>query len=139
MSIIILEEKKSITFSEINALVKSVGWGESYYQTEEKWQRVLSLSHISYARDNERLVGFARIVEDGIMCMVYDVCVHPDYQGRGIGVELMDALIEKTKDKGYVSIGLFVFEGNPKNIRFYGKLGFEQVVGMELKKYMRKL
>ncbi|HEX2549469.1 MAG TPA: GNAT family N-acetyltransferase, partial [Gammaproteobacteria bacterium] len=44
--------------------------------------------------------------------MFYDMCIHPDYQKKNIGTLLMDHLINKIKDKEYISIGLFTSEGN---------------------------
>ena len=138
MTIEILESKSNITFAEINALTESVGWGKSYYPTEDEWKYTLVRStHIAYIKENEKLIAFGRILEDGIMCMFYDICVHPDYQGKNIGTLLMNHLIDKIKDGKYVSIGLFVWDGNQTASEFYNKLGFEKVTAMELKKYMK--
>ena len=71
------------------------------------------------------------------MCMFYDICVHPEYQGKDIGTSLMNHLIDKIKDKNYISIGLFVWEGNETASEFYNKLGFMNVTAMELKNYMK--
>ena len=45
--------------------------------------------------DNGRLIGFCRAVTDGV-AFVYlaDVYVHPDYRGRGFGLELVREMIE---------------------------------------------
>ncbi len=45
--------------------------------------------------DGGRLIGFARAVTDGV-AFVYlaDVYVHPDYRGRGLGVELVREMVE---------------------------------------------
>ena len=138
MKTIITDSKEGISFGEINTLTESVGWGKSFHQSEEKWQRILDVStYVASIRHDQRLIGFGRILEDGIMCMFYDVCVHPDYQGKGNGTLLMDHLIDKIKDKEYISIGLFVWEGNETATEFYGKCGFEMVPAMELKKHMK--
>ena len=85
------------------------------------------------------LIGFGRILEDGVMCMFYDIGVHPDYQRGGVGKKIMEYLIDKVKDKRYVSIGLFAWEENPANIPFYENFGFEKVgTGMELVKFMKR-
>lgn len=134
-----LESKKEITFDEISALTTSVGWG-CFHQTEEKWRHVLEVStYIAYVKENDKLIAFGRILEDGIMCMFYDVCVHPDHQGKNLGTQLMNHLIDKVKDREYISIGLFAWEGNKTVPEFYGKLGFKHVPAMELKQHMRKL
>ncbi len=73
------------------------------------------------------------------MCMFYDIGVHPDYQRKGIGTNIMQVLIDEVKDKNYASIGLFAWEYNPQNMPFYEKFGFKKVgTGMELLKYMKR-
>lgn len=138
MPVTILHDKQGITRAELNELARHVGWGDAYYPLEAQWQRVLAAStYIAYARDEQgALVCFGRILEDGKMCMFYDVCVRPDYQGRKVGSKLMNTLIDIVKDKQYASIGLLVETDNPSAFHFYQKLGFEAAPAMELKKYM---
>lgn len=89
--------------------------------------------------DGEKLVGLGRILEDGVMCMFYDIGVHPDYQRRRIGSKILNRLISKVKNKNYASIGLFVWEENSANIPFYQEHGFERVkTGMELVRHMQR-
>lgn len=135
----IIQETKDITFSDINALTESVGWGKAFHQTEAKWQHVLAVStYIAYIKEDEKLIAFGRILEDGVMCMFFDICVHPDYQRKKIGTKIMNHLIDKIKDKEYLSIGVFTWEGNKTNPEFYKKFGFKKVNAMELKQYMKK-
>lgn len=136
----ILESKNNISLTEISRLTEKVGWGDAYYKTEAQWQRVLFMSaHIAYMKVNGEVIGFARVVEDGQMCMFYDVCVCPEYQRQGIGSALMNHLIDKIKDNNYISVGLFVWDGNKTASEFYSQLGFEKVVAMELKKHIQKI
>lgn len=135
----ILESKDTISFDDIGILTESVGWGKRFHQSEEKWRYVLdSSTYIAYIKEGDRVIAFGRILEDGIMCMFYDICVHPDYQGNGLGTLIMNHLIDKVKDKEYISLGLFVWEGNETASEFYGKFGFKKVTAMELKKYMKQ-
>ena len=92
-----------------------------------------------FGMGGDKLIGLGRILEDGIMCMFYGIGIHPDFQKKGIGTKIMKILIEKVKDKGYTSIGLFAWEKNPGNIRFYEKFGFRKTpTGMELFRYMKE-
>ncbi|KTC93153.1 MULTISPECIES: GNAT family N-acetyltransferase [Legionella] len=135
-----LEAKEEISYSDINGLAESVGWGNHFYPSEEQWKATLaSSSYIAYVKALDQLICFGRILEDGQMCMFYDICVHPDYQRQYIGSSLMKHLISKIKDKSLVSIGLFVWQGNSKATEFYRKFGFETSTAMELKKYMRNV
>ncbi len=121
----------------LDDLFRSIGWRE---RGPEKWKEVLDNSrYCAYVITGNSLVGFGRIVEDGVMCMFYDIAIHPDHQTRGLGRELMSGLIAKVRDKDYASIGLFTWEQNPGNVAFYESLGFERVpTGMELTRYMRR-
>jgi len=126
---------KDLTGEQINALRFSVGWCTK--REEEKWREVLDKSSFVYSvYDKSKLVGMGRIVEDGIMCMFYDIVVHKDYHGKGIGKKIMDNLLAFTKDKKYSSISLFADPDNKDFlIPFYNKFGFELFgTGMRLKK-----
>lgn len=134
---VLLNERtdKLLDPEKLNTLFSHIGWGK---RTNEKWLEVLSKSSFVYSLwDEENLIGLGRIMEDGVMCMFYDIAVVPTYQGKGIGRRVMENLIDQVKDKKYASIGLFAWEENPNNIPFYEKFGFEkQTSGMELVKYM---
>lgn len=131
---IIYSDSKEISIEKLHGLFQAIDWKRE----DLRWPKVLEKStYVLSAYDDDALVGFGRILEDGVMCMFYDICVHPDYQGKGVGTSIMEKLIDKVKDKGYASIGLFAWKENPDNIHFYENFGFEKASGgMELKKYM---
>ena len=129
------KETNSIDPVKLDALWNAIGWRG---RGNEKWQEVLSKSsYMCSAWDGDALVGTGRILEDGMMCMFYDIGVHPNYQRQGIGRGIMERLIHQVRDKAYGSIGLFAWEENPANVPFYEELGFEKSSGMELRKYMK--
>ncbi len=126
---------KNLSGEQINALRFTVGWCTK--RSEEKWREVLNKSSFVYSIfDQDKLVGMGRIVEDGIMCMFYDIVVHKDYQNKGIGKMIMNNLLLFTKNKKFSSISLFADPENKKFlIPFYNKFGFELFeTGMRLKK-----
>ena len=129
------KETSNIDLEDLDKLWKAIGWNS---RGPQKWQEVLSKSsYILSAWDKDDLIGIGRILEDGIMCMFYDIGVHPDYQGKGVGSKIMEHLIEQVRYKTYASIGLFAWEENPTNLPFYKKFGFERSSGMELRKHMK--
>ncbi len=68
------------------------------------------------------LVGFGRIVSDGILhAMVYDFITHPEYQSKGVDSEVLTRLVEKCQESGIRDIQLFCAKGKR---RFYEKRGF---------------
>ena len=126
---------KDLSGEQINSLRFSVGWCAK--RGEEKWREALDKSSFVYSVfDKDKLVGMGRMVEDGIMCMLYDIVVHKDYQGKGIGKMIMNNLLAFTKDRKYSSISLFADPNNKDFLRpFYNKFGFELFeTGMRLKK-----
>lgn len=131
---------KNIDIEKIEFLRQSVGWKRR--RSDKKWKEVLSKSSFVYSVwDNKNLVGMGRILEDGVMCMFYDIVVHKDYQRKGVGKKIMKRLIKEVRNKKYTSIGLFASKENLVFLsKFYKKSGFEKInTGMELKKYMKKI
>jgi ribosomal protein S18 acetylase RimI-like enzyme len=119
---------------QLDNLWSAIGWKK---RGAQKWEEVISKSSYIYsAWDKNTLVGTGRIIEDGIMCMFYDIGIHPEYQRQNIGSSILNKLIEQVKDKKYASIGLFAWKENPANLPFYKKFGFTESSGMELTKYM---
>lgn len=44
--------------------------------------------------DGDRLIGFARATSDGIYrATIWDVVIHPDYQGAGLGRKLVETVL----------------------------------------------
>jgi ribosomal protein S18 acetylase RimI-like enzyme len=76
-----------------------------------------------FVYDGGRLVGAGRALADGrdtsYLC---DIAVHPDCQGKGLGV----AIVEKLKElsAGHRKIILYA---NPGREGFYAKLGFRRM------------
>ncbi|MFF2875501.1 GNAT family N-acetyltransferase [Gottfriedia sp. NPDC057991] len=51
--------------------------------------------------------------------------VHPDYQGKGIGTELLEGLLSFAKNKGIARVSLNVDQDKPTARRLYEKVGFK--------------
>ncbi|MEH7348392.1 GNAT family N-acetyltransferase [Gottfriedia acidiceleris] len=51
--------------------------------------------------------------------------VHPDYQGKGIGTELLEGLLSFAKNKGFARVSLNVDQDKPSARRLYEKVGFK--------------
>ena len=76
-----------------------------------------------FAYDAGRLIAVGRAVADGRDCSyISGVAVHPDYQGRGIGRQVMTRLV--TLSRGHKKIILYAAPGKEP---FYRKLGFKRM------------
>lgn len=123
MGEIILEEK--ITVEEFLEVIESVG-----FKTYSEAQVIKALNNTMYmvkAIVNNKVVGIGRVVGDfSIMCSLTDICVKPEYQGRGIGLKIVRRLKEMVEDGVEVGekmqIELTPTAGNEE---FYKKAGFK--------------
>ena len=107
-------------------LYRSVGW-----EAPGLAQITMALEHslaTFCAYDGERAVGMARLLGDaGMSFYIKDFAVRPEYQGKGVGRLLMNAMEEYIRSQltnGWaVSLELISSKGREP---FYEKFGFEQ-------------
>ncbi len=76
-------------------------------------------------KNNKQIVGMGRIIGDGaIYFYIQDIIVHPNYERKGIGKDIMNILVEylnlNAPDKAFV--GLFSSQGKEP---FYEKYDFK--------------
>ena len=58
---------------------------------------------------------------------LHRLAIHPDHQGKGLALKLMSYAEAFTIKKGYKSIRLDTFSGNPKNNKFYNLQGYTKL------------
>ena len=76
------------------------------------------------AYHNDKLIGFARAVGDTFWSATIDaVCLHKDYQGKGIGSRMVRHLLTFFKDCTYISVS----PNDSEAVSFYEGLDFKQV------------
>ena len=128
----IRKEYPMITYKEytptagiFNNLTDSVGWG-----TRDENVVTAALKNSLYclcAFDGDEIIGFARLIGDEtIFLYVQDVMVKPEYQGKGIGRELVSACIGyiKSQLKEGWRIKIVIVSAKGKE-GFYEKFGFQ--------------
>lgn len=73
------------------------------------------------ARDGERLVGIIRVVGDGYsIVFIQDILVHPEYQRRGIGTQLLRKIMELYSEVYQMEL---MTDDTPGTISFYQSMG----------------
>ncbi|MEX2139065.1 MAG: GNAT family N-acetyltransferase [Pirellulales bacterium] len=74
------------------------------------------------AWDGERLVGLGNAISDGHLVVYYPhLLVHPEYQGHGIGRQLMQRLMAR-----YQGFHQHMLVADGRAIEFYRKCGFQR-------------
>lgn len=94
---------------QYSTLFETTGWNHGYNPTPE--ELILAVSNSQFviaAYDGKNLVGIGRVVTDGVLhAMIYDMIVHPSHQGRGIGRQILNMLVQKCYDAHIRDIQLF--------------------------------
>lgn len=81
----------------------------------------------------QKLVGFVDCVSNGVTdAYIQDLMVHPDFQGKGIGTELMNKMIEHLKEAGIYMISV-LYDEELKD--FYSRFGFYNMLCGQLESY----
>ncbi len=117
-------------------LFETTGWNKDYKLSSQELHN--SLQNSSYcisAYENEKLIGFGRMLSDGIAhAVLFDVIVLPKFQGNAIGSMIMEKLLKECRRNKIRDIQLFCASGK---IEFYEKFGFkerpENCPGMEIR------
>lgn len=76
-----------------------------------------------FAYEHGKLIAVGRALADGRDCSyICDVAVHPEYQGQGLGKEVVSRLVEQSRN--HKKIILYAAKGKEP---FYLKLGFKRM------------
>lgn len=122
---IIYTDKRDFTTGELQALFRSVDWRSANYP--ERLKKALDHCETVYtAWNGDRLIGLINAIDDGeLTAYVHYLCVDPEYQGMGIGRELLRLIKEKYRDYLYI---ILVAENEPL-IKYYRQNGFKWMEG----------
>ncbi|MEA4831161.1 hypothetical protein SDC9_90888 [bioreactor metagenome] len=123
-------ENKPTSAKAIADLRQSVGWDRM--EDDYKNPLMTSYYHIT-VYDGEKLIGYIDTVSNGVTdAYIQDLMVHPDYQGKGIGTELMNRTIGYLKKHRIFMISI-IFEEKLKP--FYKRFGFFDMLSGQLQTY----
>lgn len=114
-----------MTGEEYNELRGSVNW-----RLLTPGQAERGLAHTAFvvaARDDEKIVGMGRMLFDyGYTAYLGDVIIRPEYQGRGIGTEIVTRLKDMVMEAAEQGDNImFILGAATGKEGFYEKLGFK--------------
>lgn len=121
-----LRYTEQMTGEEYNELRVSVGW-----RPITAGQAKRGLMHTTFlvaARDGDRIAGMGRMLFDfGYTAYLGDVIVHPEYQGQGIGRQIVQRLIDRTMEAAFAEEKImFILVAAKEKEPFYEKFGFQR-------------
>jgi ribosomal protein S18 acetylase RimI-like enzyme len=122
---LVLSTQREIDLYELEQLCDAVGWSRRPLRRVRKAldNSLLVVGLWRHDPRLPRLVGFARCTGDGVIeATVWDVAVHPLYQGVGLGKQLMTYVIDLLRDQQVERVTLFA---DPGVVQFYGAQGWQ--------------
>ena len=109
---------------ELEDLCFSMPWSRHMMESELNRDNTVYL----VARDETGAIwgyaGFYTVLDEGC---ITNVAVHPDARRKGIGTQLVQALLEAARARGLASITLEVREHNEGALALYRREGFQTV------------
>lgn len=113
-----------LTYQDYISLRSSVGW-QNYSEKQVREGLHNSVYDIIVV-ENSQTIAMGRLIGDGLYYLIVDVVVRPEFQGKGIGNNIMDMLLDYVTDRipvgGRASIQLIAEPGKED---FYIKKGFK--------------
>lgn len=110
----------SVDWHRVVKLFEEINWKT---RLEDEIEKAFSLSTITlFVYEDQKLIGFGRIISDGrYYAILADIVVDPDYQGRGIGKQIVSKLASQLQ--GYHFVNLSAAPGADK---FYKSVGWKK-------------
>lgn len=121
---IFFSTEREIDLYDLEELCDAVGWSRRPLRKVKKaiQHSFLVVSMWEQRGPQRRIIGFSRATSDhAFNATIWDVVVHPDYQGKGLGKALMRQMIKKLRSEDISNITLFA---DPQVVDFYRGLGF---------------
>ena len=114
---------REIDLHQLQALFQVTAFWAQDRQPED-WAIALANSKpIVTGWDDHRLIGFARATSDGIYrATIWDVVIHPDYQGAGLGRKLVETVLMHP----HINRVERVYLMTTNRQKFYERIGFEE-------------
>ena len=121
---IVFSTERDLDLYELEELCDAVGWSRRPLRKVKKAIEnsflVASMWQVKGSR--KRLIGFARATSDhAFNATIWDVVVHPDFQGKGLGKALMKYVLKKLRNEEISNVTLFA---DPQVVDFYKTMGF---------------
>ncbi len=116
-----IKDTHDFTPDQLQDLFLSVEWSSGHFP-DKLVVAMRNFKTVFSAWDGEKLIGMICAMDDGVMnAYVHYLLVRPEYQGKGVGQQLVERI--KAKYKDYLRIVVVAYD---KEIGFYEHCGFNR-------------
>jgi N-acetylglutamate synthase-like GNAT family acetyltransferase len=113
---------REIDLQQLQQLFQQTAFWASDRRIEDWAVAIRNSKPVVSVWDGDRLIGFARATSDGIYrATLWDVAIHPDYQGAGLGRKLVETVLMHP----HVNRVERVYLTTTHQQSFYERIGFE--------------
>ncbi|MCS7030927.1 MAG: GNAT family N-acetyltransferase [Gloeomargarita sp. SKYG116] len=135
MTIIVSTDRQKVDLVQLQHLL-NIGAFWAVNRTLEDLQTAVDHSEpVVTVWDGERLIGFARATSDWVYrAVLWDVVIHPEYRGRGLGRQLVETLLAHPSIRSVERVYLMTSSQQG----FYERLGFEENLTTTMVRYQRQ-
>ena len=115
-------DQKIVDLLQLQALFQAAAFWATDRSPEDLAIAIANSDPVVTAWDHDLMIGFARATSDGIYrATVWDVVIHPNYQGAGLGRKLVETVLSHPKMSRVERIYLMTTHQQS----FYQRIGFE--------------
>ncbi len=120
------DSKMALSPGELQNLYRFTGWGRS--RSVSQIEKMLQGTDLCFSvRYKGQLIAFCRVLTDFVFrASLWDIVVHPDHQGKGLGSSLIDYALKHPAMKDVPMVITYTSELEP----FLTNQGFKPKDGM---------
>lgn len=120
-----IKNTKELDKDQVYKLYEANEW-IAYLHTFDNLMRGIENSFDVYTYEEDgKLIGLIRVIGDGeTIIYIQDILILPEYQGTGIGSQLIQTVLEKYKHVRQITL---MTDMEPKQHSFYKKNGFTNI------------
>ncbi|MCT7972611.1 GNAT family N-acetyltransferase [Laspinema olomoucense] len=117
------DRKEDVDIHQLQRLFELTAFWAKERKIEDLAIAIANSDPVITVWEGERLIGLARATSDGIYrATIWDVIIHPEYQGVGLGRKLVETLLSHPRMNRVERVYLMTTHQQ----RFYERIGFQE-------------